>query len=153
MPNRFYKFVYLQLLNVKFWFSKKHIFPKQQTTAVYGRASIVLDFKLTRENDDLLFSRHKNFLGVPHPVHEYTKMQIFNKRYQLTWFVLFEVLGVPQLWGTSVWTISVDDARTFAEYKRSYRVWNFRVLDKSLRFSICSKHRLFPLPCFPFLNG
>ena len=71
LPNRFYKFVHLQLLNVrykfvhlqlfdfKFLFSKTHAFRKQKRTAVYGRASLILDFKLTRENDDLLFPRHK----------------------------------------------------------------------------------------------
>ena len=47
------------LFAIKFLFSKNHIFRKQQRTAVYGRASLVSDFKLTRENDDLLSSRHK----------------------------------------------------------------------------------------------
>ena len=37
----------------------KNISRKQNRTAVYGRASVVLDFKLTRENDDLLFLRQK----------------------------------------------------------------------------------------------
>ena len=37
-----------------FLFSENHIFRKQKRTAVYGRASLVLDFELTGENDDLL---------------------------------------------------------------------------------------------------
>ena len=54
-----HKFVHLQLFDVKFLFSEKHIFRKQKRTGVYLRASVFLDFKLTRENDDLLSSRHK----------------------------------------------------------------------------------------------
>ena len=54
-----YKFVYLQLFDVKFLFSKNHIFRKQKRMAAYGRASLVSDFKLTPENDDLLSPRHK----------------------------------------------------------------------------------------------
>ena len=40
--------------DVKFWFSENHIFRKQKKTAAYGRAFFVSNFKLTRENDDLL---------------------------------------------------------------------------------------------------
>ena len=50
--------------------------------AVYGRASVLLDFKFTWENDELLASQHRQNFEVPHLVHEYTKMQIPNKRYQ-----------------------------------------------------------------------
>ena len=32
---------------------------KQKRMVFYGRASLVSDFELTRENDDMLFSRHK----------------------------------------------------------------------------------------------
>ena len=38
---------------------RKNIFRKQKRTAVYGRASVVSDFKLTRENNDLLSARYK----------------------------------------------------------------------------------------------
>ena len=48
-----YKFVHLQLFDVKFVFSEKHILCKQKRTTVYERASVVSDFKPTRENDDL----------------------------------------------------------------------------------------------------
>ena len=37
----------------------RNIFHKQKRTAAGGCASVFLDFKLTRENDDLLSSRHK----------------------------------------------------------------------------------------------
>ena len=69
-----YKFVHLQLFDIKFLFSEKYIFRKQKRAAVSRHASLVLDFKLTRENDDLLYSRHREIFEVPHPVHEYTKM-------------------------------------------------------------------------------
>ena len=65
LPNRFrlckvrYKFVHLQLFDVKFLFSENLIFRKQKRTAVYGRTSLVSDLKLNWENDDLLSSRHK----------------------------------------------------------------------------------------------
>ena len=58
-----------------------NIFHKQKRMVVYGRTSLLLDFKLTRENDDLFSSRYKNFFEVPHPVQEYTKMQIPDKKY------------------------------------------------------------------------
>ena len=51
--------LFINLFYVKFLFSKNHIFCKQKRTAVYGRASLVSDFELTRKNDDLLSSRHK----------------------------------------------------------------------------------------------
>ena len=98
-----YRFAHFQLFNVKCLFSKKHIFCKQKRMAVYGCMSLVSDFKLTQENDAMLSFRHRYIFVVPHPAQEYTKMRIPNKRYQkLTPFVLFELLGVPLLWGTSV---------------------------------------------------
>ena len=54
-----HEFVELQLFDVKFLFSEKHIFRNQNRTAVYERASLVLGFKLIWENEDLLSSRHK----------------------------------------------------------------------------------------------
>ena len=47
------------LFDVKYLFSENYIFCKQKRMAVYGLASLVSDFKLTWENDDLLSSRHK----------------------------------------------------------------------------------------------
>ena len=57
--NTKYKFIHLQLFDFKFLFLKKHIFRKQKRTAVYGRTSLVSNFKLPRENDGLLSSRHR----------------------------------------------------------------------------------------------
>ena len=72
----------IQLFNVKFLFSEEHIVRKQKRTVVYGRASLVSGFQLTRGNDHLLSSRHKQIFAVPHPVHEDTKIWISNKRYR-----------------------------------------------------------------------
>ena len=59
--NRFYEFVHLQLFDdVKLLFSEIFvIFRKQKRTAVYKSTSLVLDFKLTRENDNLLSLRYR----------------------------------------------------------------------------------------------
>ena len=87
MPHKVYKFVHLQMFNVKykcvhlqlfygkFLFSEKHIFCEQKRTAVYGSESLVSDFKLPRENDHLLSLKHINF-EVMHPVQKSTQ----NKR-------------------------------------------------------------------------
>ena len=81
--NGFYEFVHLQLFDdVKLLFSEIFvIFRKEKRTAVYKSTSLVLDFKLTRENDNLFSLRYKWISEVPHPVHEYTKMQILNRRH------------------------------------------------------------------------
>ena len=89
-------FFIFNLFDVKSLFSEDHIFCKQKRAAVYGCRSLVLDFKLTRENDDLLSSRHKFIFEVPHPVQEYTKTWILDKRYQTNTFCTF--------WGT--WSAS-----------------------------------------------
>ena len=57
-----YKFVQLQLFDVKFSLSEEHIFRNHKRTVVYGRASLVLGFQLTRENDDLLSRDTNKFL-------------------------------------------------------------------------------------------
>ena len=84
------------LFDAKCLFSKNHIFCKQKRMAVYGRESLASDFKLTWENDDLLSSRHKQIFEVPHPVQEYTKMRIPDKRYRTNMVCTF--------WGT--WSAS-----------------------------------------------
>ena len=53
------KLFIFKLFDVKFLFSENHVFRKQKRTAVYGLVPLALDFKLTRENDDLLSSRYK----------------------------------------------------------------------------------------------
>ena len=69
------------------------------------------------------------------------------KGIKLTKFVLFEVLGGPQLWGTLAQNVSIGAAQKSVEYKWSYRIRHFSVLDKLLRLRICSWHRVFPLSC------
>ena len=90
----------IQLFNVKFLFSEEHIVRKQKRTVVYGRASLVSGFQLTRGNDHLLSSRHKQIFAVPHPVHEDTKIWISNKRYRTNTAWIFWRPKGPQLWGT-----------------------------------------------------
>ena len=43
------------------------------------------------------YLREQIHFEVSHPVHEYTKMWIHNKRYKPTQFALFEILVVPKL--------------------------------------------------------
>ena len=74
LPNIFYKFIHLPLFNVEhkivhlqvvtrqiFVFRKPCLLQTEENECLwsYGRASLVLDFKLTQENDDLLSSRQK----------------------------------------------------------------------------------------------
>ena len=101
-------------LNVKLLFSEEHIFRKQQRTVVYGRASLVSGFQLTRRNDDLLSSRHKQIFAVPHPVYEHTKMRISNKRYntntaRIFWGPSFEALSSDHFgrFGTKICEVQV----------------------------------------------
>ena len=52
------KLFIFKLFDVKFLFSENHVFRKQKRTAClwsYGRASLVSDFKLILENNDLFF--------------------------------------------------------------------------------------------------
>ena len=156
MPHRVYKFVHLQLLNVKykcvhlqlfdvkFLFSEKHVFRKQKKRAVYGCVSFVPDFKLTRKNDDVLSSRNRY-------VFEVLKFYILKfgfpaKGIKLTRFVLFEVLGVPQLWATLVYTKTVGTAQ---KKKETIRQEILVCLIKLVMLCIGSRHRVFPFSCFP----
>ena len=83
-------------------FSENHIFYKQKRMTVYRRASIVLDFKLTRENDYLLFSRDKYIFEASHSVQEHTKVQIPNKKYQTN--------TVHTFWGTAPSFLKICDS-------------------------------------------
>ena len=89
------------LCDVKFLFSESHICRKQKRTAVYWRASLVSDFKLNRENDDLLSSRHKCFFWGT-LCNNILKCGFLTKGIKLTRFIYFEALGAPQLWDPSV---------------------------------------------------
>ena len=55
------KLFIFKLFDVKFLFWESCLSQREENGCLwtYGRASLVSDFKLTRENDDLLSSRHK----------------------------------------------------------------------------------------------
>ena len=78
------------LFGVKHLFFENHTFRKQNRAAAYGRVSLVLDFKLNRENCDLLSLIYKQIFEVLHPVQEHTKIWIANKRYQTNTIRTFE---------------------------------------------------------------
>ena len=109
MPDEFCKFVHqlfnvkckvahLQLFDVSFSFSEKHIFRKQKRTTVYERTSISSDFKLTRKNDYCYLRNINKFLRYRTLWTSILKCRFSTKGIELARFVFFEVLGVPQLW-------------------------------------------------------
>ena len=113
------KLFIFKLFDVKFLFSENHFFRKQKRT--------VSDFKLARENDDLLPSRHNKFLRYRTMCNSILKCGFPAKGIELARFVLFEILGVLQFWGSRFRPCSV---RKFAKYKWDYEKRNFSVLDK-----------------------
>ena len=133
----FYKFVHLQLLNIKheivqlevvcrqfFVFRRSCLSQTEENDCLwnYGCASLVWDFKFTLENDDLLSSRHKYIFEVTHPMQEYTKMQIPDKSCWTNLVSTFWGTRSPQLWDTLVKTILVGLIRKLAKY--IVRLWN-----------------------------
>ena len=132
MPHTVYKFVYLQLFNVKykfvhlhlldvkFLFSKKHIFLKQ-------RKRLLMDmhpqFRILNSpwkmmtcylRDTDTFLRYRTLCA------SILKFRFLTKSIKLTRFILLEVPGVPQPWGTSVQTILIGTTQKSMENKRSY---------------------------------
>ena len=77
----------IKLFNVLCFLFKHKIFVFQKSCLsqtkengclwTYGRASLISDFKLTWNNDN-----HKSIFEVTHPVQEYTKTPILDKRYR-----------------------------------------------------------------------
>ena len=122
-----YKFVHLQLFDAKFLFSKSHIFCKQKGTG----ASLVSDFNLTRKMMNCYLRDTNKFLRCRTLCTSIRKCRFSTKGIKQTRFLLFEVLEIPQLWGTF-------EVRKFAEYKWSYGIRNFSVVEKVLRLRICS---------------
>ena len=59
--------------------------------------SLVSDFKLTRENDDPYVRDINKFLKYRTPCKSKLKCRFPTKDIELTRFILFEVLGAPQL--------------------------------------------------------
>ena len=86
MFNVKYKFIQLQLFDVKFLFSEEHVFRKQKRTGVYGRASLVSGFQLNRENDEILSS-----------CTNIQKCKLLTEGIELTLLDLFEGPMMPQL--------------------------------------------------------
>ena len=75
------------------------------------------------------------------------KCRFPTKGIELIWFLIFEVLGVPQLWGTLFrlfWYVRYENLRNTNYGIRDYGIRNFSVLNKLVRFCICSQHRVFP---------
>ena len=117
LPNIFYKlFIFncltlniklliFKLFDIKFLFSENHVFHKQKRMAVYGVMDACPQFWILNSPgkmiDDLLSSVIKNKLLKYRTLCKSILKCIFcTKGIELTWFVLFEVLGVPQFWGT-----------------------------------------------------
>ena len=159
MSNIFYKFIHLQLFNIKhkiahlqivwrqiFVFRKLCLSQTEENGCLwsYRRASLVSHFKPTRENDDLLSWETNKFSRYRTVCKSILKCGFPTKGIKLTRFVLFEILRVPQLWGTWFRPL-VGSVRTFAKYKWDYGIRNFSELDRLVRFCICSQHRVFPL--------
>ena len=94
------KLFIFKLFGVKYLCPKNHVFRKQNKTAVYGLmdvASLVSDFKLTRENDDLLSLDINKFVRYRTLCKSILKCGFLTKGIELTRFVLFQVLGGPKL--------------------------------------------------------
>ena len=118
--------------------------PSEMSSWVLNRSLI---FKLLRENSaEVCFMRYrtlcKSILKCGFPI----------KGIKLTWFILFEVLGVPWLWGTSVETISVGTAPEFAKYKWGNGTRDFSMLGEALY--LISTQGISPsLMVFPRMDG
>ena len=90
-----YLFIF-NLFDAIFLFSENHVFGKQKRMAVYGRTSLVSEFKLARKNGDLLSLRQINFSGTAPCARGFP-----TKGIKLKLSVLFDVLRVPEHWGNS----------------------------------------------------
>ena len=105
LPNTFYKLIYLQLYNIKHetvylqvvW-RQIFVFRKSCLSAVYG----VMDahFLLNKKLMTCYLRDINKFLRYDTLCKSILKCGILTKSIELTRFVLFEILGVPQLWGT-----------------------------------------------------
>ena len=121
-------FIQLQLFDVKYLFSEKHIFRKQKRTTVYGCASLFSDSKLNQKMMTCYFRDTNKFSRYLTLRTSILKCGFPTKGIDLTRLVLFEVLQIPQLRGTSVYIILVDTTKKFEKYKWNYGVRNFSVV-------------------------
>ena len=129
LRNRFYKFVHLQLFNVKynfvqfqlfhvkFLFSEKHSFANRRERLFMDARS---QFRVLNSPGKMMtcYLRGTNKFLRYRTLHtSILKCGFPAKGIELTWLVLSKVLQMPQLRGTSVQTISVGTARKFQKYK------------------------------------
>ena len=81
---------------------------------------------------------------------EYTEMRIPEKRYRTNTVRTFWDTPSTSALRPLVSTISLGSVRKCEKYKWDYGIRNFSLLDKLVRFCICSQHRVFPLPWWYF---
>ena len=94
------KLFIFKLFDVKFLFSENHVFRKQKRTAVYGVMDARPQFRILNSLGKMMtcYLRDINkFLRYRTLCKSILKCGFPTKGIELTRFVLFEILGVPQL--------------------------------------------------------
>ena len=94
------KLFIFKFFNVKFLFSENHVFRKQKRTAVYGLMDARPQFRILNSPGKMMtcYLRDINkFLRYRTLCKSILKCGFPTKGIELTRFVLFEILGVPQL--------------------------------------------------------
>ena len=94
------KLFIFKLFDVKFLFSENHVFRKQKRTAVYGVMDARPQFRILNSLEKMMtcYLRDINkFLRSGTLCKSIPKCRFPTKGIELTWFVLFEILGLPQL--------------------------------------------------------
>ena len=94
------KLFIFKLFDVKFLFSENHVFRKQKRTAVYGVMDARPQFRILNSPGKMMtcYLRDINkFLRYRTLCKSILKCGFPTKGIELTRFVLFEILGVPQL--------------------------------------------------------
>ena len=94
------KLFIFKLFDVKFLFSKSHVFPKQNGMAVYGLMDVHPYFRIINSPGKMTtcYLRDINkILRYRTLCRSILRCGFPTKGIELTWFILFEVLGVPLL--------------------------------------------------------
>ena len=94
------KLFIFKFFDVKFLFSKNHVFPKQKRMAVYGVMDVQPYFRILNSPGKMMacYLRDINkFLRYSTLCRSILKCGFPTKGIELAWFILFEVLGVPLL--------------------------------------------------------
>ena len=97
------KLFIFNLFGVKLLFSKNHVFCKQKRTALYGLMDMRLQFRILNPPGKMMTCCLRDinkFLRYRTLCKSILKCGFPTKGIELTRFVLFEILGVPQLCGT-----------------------------------------------------